>query len=751
MSRLLKALLYGCLVGIAGLFVSLFHFSHSVEENVELSLLFKLRGPSKPPSDIVIVSIDRESSQHLNISPNPDRWPRSLHAQLLAKLKQAGAEIIVFDVYFVEHRSPEEDASLARAMTRAGKVVLAEPLSVNEVSSSLTTESGATGHKIVEIVKPVAPIAHSAFASAPFVLPRLPVRVNQYWTFQPEAGDSPTFPVMAFQLYTLPVFDDFVHRLKNARPEVAEKLPGDAAIRASAPGGVALIRNIRKIFEADRELAQKMTEGLERSNLSATSPVKHRLLLSLIKMYSGTARRYLNYYGPPRTLTTVPFYKALQLGENSAEKKSLDLKGKVVFVGLSEILLAEKEDSFHTVFSKENGVFISGVEIAATAFANLLEDKPITPIPTRCYLVLILGWGILAGAICRIAATTVAALAVLALSASYLFAAQYQFATHAAWYPIVIPLFLQAPLGFFGAVLFNYFETNRERQNIRNALSYYVPPEVVHQLARNRIDMKRGGETLYGACLFADAAGYTTFSEQFDPRKLRDLMHDYFAATLAPIHQHGGLVVDLKGDSILAVWKAAGPRAPLRKQACLAALGVAEGVARFNQSFADVKLPVRIAVHCGEIFLGNIGAGEHYEYGVTGDTVNTASRLDGLNKHLGTQILVSAEALHEVNGLLTREAGSFLLKGKTQPVVVYELLGRLEASAEKQRQACAIFTDALALFKQHRWNDAKARFHGSIEILGADSLSQFYVKLCQEYLIQPPQGSRGDVIRMDEK
>jgi len=347
--------------------------------------------------------------------------------------------------------------------------------------------------------------------------------------------------------------------------------------------------------------------------------------------------------------------------------------------------------------------------------------------------------------------TTVAALAVTALSAVYLVVAHFQFTNDGTWLPVAIPLFLQGPLGFFGALSLNYFETNRERQNIRNALSYYVPTDVVNQMARNRIDMRRGGETVFGVCLFADAAGYTPFSERFEPRELREVMHRYFEATFAPIHQNGGLVVDLKGDSILAIWKAAQPEMTLRQRACDAALGLAKAVREFNQRLETLQLPTRIGLHAGEIFLGNIGAGEHYEYGVTGDTVNTASRMDGLNKYLGTQILVSAEVIHELNGFLAREAGSFLLKGKTQPVVVYELLCRLEEAKEKQKQASAIFTDALVAFRQRSWGEAKENFHRCLELLGQDGLSQYYLKLCKEYLKHPPDGAWNGVIQMEEK
>ena len=263
--------------------------------------------------------------------------------------------------------------------------------------------------------------------------------------------------------------------------------------------------------------------------------------------------------------------------------------------------------------------------------------------------------------------------------------------------------------------------------------------------------MRRGGETVFGVCLFADAAGYTPFSERFEPRRLREIMHQYFEATFAPIRQNGGLVVDLKGDSILAIWKAAQPEMTLRQQACDAALGLAKAVRGFNQRLETLQLPTRIGLHAGELFLGNIGAGEHYEYGVTGDTVNTASRMDGLNKYLGTQILVSAEVIHELKGFLAREAGSFLLKGKTQPVVVYELLCRLEEAEEKQQRASAIFADALAAFRQRAWGEAKTSFNRCIDLLGEDSLSQFYLKHCEQYLKHPPDKSWTGVIEMVEK
>ena len=751
MSRLFKAGFFGLLVGVAGLVASFSHFAHDIEEGVGLGLLFQLRGVRKAPSDVVVISIDRESSEQLDVSDNPDRWPRSLHARLVENLEREGAKVIIFDVYFIEPHSPNEDESFVAAIRKARNVVLAEPLKASEVAGADPDGSYMGQHRIVKRVKPIAPLSQVAVATAPFVLPRLPVKVNQYWTFQAAAGDSPTFPVVAFQLYALEAYDEFIRILEKVSPNQAGKLSHDADTAIKSKGTMRLIRDIREIFESDPLIDKKMVAELERSYPATGDRNKIRLLKSLAKMYGGADRQYLNYYGPPRTFATMPFYQALRLGEDSASEHKTNLKGKAVFVGLSEILLTERKDSFYTAFSKTDGVFISGVEIAATAFSNLLEDTSVKPIGTYDYILIIFAWGLLVGVICRTAAPVLAGIGILGLGIFYLAGAQYQFNAHATWYPVVIPLFLQAPLAFFGAVLWDYFETNKERQNLRKVLGYYVPNEVVDALAKNIVDLKRGDQTVYGACLFTDAAGFTTLSEKMDVRELNALIEKYHQGIFEPVKQNGGRVIDLAGDSMVAIWKAAGPNAEMRKQACHAALGIAKAVRQFNQSFETVKLPTRVAIHVGQIFLGNVGTEEDYRYGARGDTVNTASRMDGLNKYLGTEILVSEEVVHKLDGFLTRKAGRFLLKGKAQPIEVHELLCRMEECDEEQTRAHAIFAEGLRGFRRRCWDEAEDKFRQSIETQRKDNLARFYLNLCEQYKKIPPEESWEGVIPMEEK
>src|SRR5512134_2754662 len=128
MPPLSKAILLGFVVGVFGLVLSPFRFILDIEENTGLGLLFRLRGARQAPSDVVVISIDRESSEHLGLPDNPDKWPRSLHARLTDTLVREGASVISFDIHFIEPRIPRDDILFAQAIGKAGNVVLTEPV-----------------------------------------------------------------------------------------------------------------------------------------------------------------------------------------------------------------------------------------------------------------------------------------------------------------------------------------------------------------------------------------------------------------------------------------------------------------------------------------------------------------------------------------------------------------------------------------------------------------------------------------------
>ena len=745
-----KAFILGLLTGIVGLIVSLLPFGLSLEENVGLDFLFTIRGRIAAPADVVIVSIDKESVENLNLPDNPDKWPRSVHARLVENLAREGAKVIAFDVHFVEPRSVEDDRLFAKAIDEARNCVLCEPLKAKEIQASGKGNSPPDAHSIVSIVKPLELFSNPAIATAPFVLPRIPFKVNQFWTFQTSAGDAPTIPVVAFQLFTFQVYEQFVHLLAEVSPNQAKKLPEDGTAAIKTKNVKGLIREIREIFESEPSVAEKMLVKLEGSKTLSPDTKTRQLVRSLVKMYQGTSGRYINFYGPPRTITTIPYCQALQLHNGAIGAKKMDLNGKAVFVGLSEILLAERKDSFYTVYSQANGIFISGVEIAATAFSNLLEERSLKPLPLHLFILVILLWGMMVGVLCRMLPILISALGTVALGVLYLFFAVHQFKGD-TWYPTTIPLLVQAPLAFFGALVWNYVDVNKERQIIKKALGYHLPKEVVEQIANDIVHVETEAQVVYGVCLFTDVEQYTTLSETMDPVELGRLMNRYYETMFKPVKTNGGYVSGVIGDSMLALWVTTSSEATAREKACSAAIDIKKELKLLYESSEFPNLRTRTGMHCGHILLGHIGALDHYEYTPMGDIVNTASRIEGLNKVLGTGTLVSDELVRQLDRFLSREIGRFKLAGKIKPVVVHELLGRLEECDASKTNLCTAFSEARGAFSKRSWDEAIEKFQQIITRFGEDGPSGFYVKLSEEYKKNPPGEPWEEVIRIEKE
>ncbi len=222
------------------------------------------------------------------------------------------------------------------------------------------------------------------------------------------------------------------------------------------------IREIHEVLQSDPRLELKMLAELRSLTPELSDGRSYSTLKILLKMYGGATSRYVNYYGPPRTITTIPYYQALQIQDGKYEGRPMNVNGKIVFVGLSEILLADRKDSFYTVYSRADGVFVSGVEIMASVFANIKEDTPVQPISLKSYIIVVLLWGLLLGIVCRISIIKIGALNAVGLSVFYLAAAVYIFKAKSVWYPVVIPLFFQAPLAFLGAVTIEHANLFKE-------------------------------------------------------------------------------------------------------------------------------------------------------------------------------------------------------------------------------------------------------------------------------------------------
>jgi adenylate cyclase len=752
MTQLYRTAVASMVVGAFGMVISLTPLGMELEENIGLHLLFKIRGKREAPSDVIIITLDKASADALHLPSTPRKWPRSLHARLINNLIDKKPAVIAFDMIFSETGPPEQDKIFAEAIRNAGNIVLGEWLKTDKVA--LIDQSGThTGNLNIEkIVPPIPLLSQSALASAHFSLPKIPVKVNRYYAYKTGAGDLPTLPVVVLQIYAMTVYDDLIRRLKTVSPDLTIRLPVSSQTVFAEKSVKDIIRLLRDYFEQNPSIAKKLLERLRVSKTLATDAKKNQILFSLIRMYQSPRSPYLNYYGPAGTIRTIPYHQIIEDPKNSAGGSIPDdLNGKVIFIGLSEQLRPEVKDGFYTVFSQPNGVDISGVEIAATAFANLLENSPVEPLHLELHITMVALWGAALTILCLLSPPVVAAGSVVGFSLLYMGFAYFQFKHHGLWYPLIVPLFFQAPVAFFGTVLWKYFQANRERRNIRTAFGYYLPDDVVNRLAKNMSDIRGGSRVVYGICLFTDAQHYTAFSETIDPEELSRFMNKYYEVIFEPVRKNAGIISDVKGDSMLAIWATAQPDATARNRACCAALDIIRAVEQFNQPLDDRQLPIRIGMHSGYISLGNVGAGDHFEYRPVGDIVNTASRMEGLNKFLSTRILVSAEVLDQLDDFCKRRLGKFILAGKSKPVEVCELICKAEEVKEEQKSLCNVFTRGIDAYRRQSWGEAIDLFNGALKLDNTDGPSRFFLALCEKYRAEPPATHWDGTVYLNEK
>ena len=665
----LRALAFGLIIGLLGILAALFPPLQEISENADLSWLFNTRGPRMAPTEVVIVSIDKESARELKLPNEPHKWPRSIHAQLVDRLHAAGARVIGFDVMFKEMQRPDTDAAFEQAIKRAGNVVLFEYLDAQPLRDNRLA--------IERVIPPLQQFADAAYATAIFPLPKFPKRVNQFWTFKTGAGDVPTLPVVMLQSY-----------LRQQQDE-------------------ARTRRVQEIN-------------------------------------SGPHSLYLNYYGPARSIHTVTYHRALS-GDMAL------FKDKAVFVGLSEPLQTDQMDTFNTVYSQADGVDLSGVEIGATAFGNLLEGSSLRPLPLLAIFSLMVLWGLLLTLCCRGLPNGIAWAGGLLACAVYFAGSYLLFAGANVWVPLFIPLVVQAPLAIFGVTFWCYWDESREKRKVRDALGHYLPSDVVDEIADDIARHRDTQHLVYGVCLSTDAEHYTALSERMAPQVLGKYMNQYYAAVFAPVRRHRGFVSDVVGDSMMAIWPSLNlSDAQKRKAACQAALEIMHAVDEFNRT-APMPLPTRIGVHTGEILLGNVGALDHYEYRAVGDVVNTSSRLQGLNKILGTRVLVSRDMLEGVEGLLVRELGDFMLAGKSNALCVYELISAPVGGSDQVLEQCAHFLDARQCFTQGDFAEAERQFNALVEKFPNDGPAQFFAARCREHQLRAPPVTWNGVVSVNIK
>jgi class 3 adenylate cyclase len=275
------------------------------------------------------------------------------------------------------------------------------------------------------------------------------------------------------------------------------------------------------------------------------------------------------------------------------------------------------------------------------------------------------------------------------------------------------------------------------------AFSKYVPTAVVTQvLGSGKAEI--GGERRELSLLMTDVTDFTTISEQLEPERVMLVMSEYFDRVVAPILAAQGTLDKYVGDAIFAYWNAPARQANHAFLCCKAALAAREASNLLAKEWEDVgrwAWRTRFGLHAGETVFGNVGAPDRMDFTVIGSSVNLASRIEGLNKFYGTEILAS-DRIRELAGddMVFRRIDYVLPKGALDPFEIHELVGERSILAKDALTPEYLrgWAEAHELFKQRRWAHALVKFSALAAERPQDRVATRYVQRCKDFVANPP-------------
>ncbi|MBI2553325.1 MAG: adenylate/guanylate cyclase domain-containing protein [Candidatus Rokubacteria bacterium] len=375
----------------------------------------------------------------------------------------------------------------------------------------------------------------------------------------------------------------------------------------------------------------------------------------------------IDFAGPPGTFTTFPSGPLVRLARSGELTADNPFKGKIVLIGAT---FADSREFYATPVGQ-----MSGVEIHANMIHTLLSRRALlpphwalnlAPLFIACFAVALLSVRL------RRLWVFVAMWGIVAVLAAFSYEAYFR----GYWLDFVVPL----------AGMRMYLGVSRRiaRRRLQTAFGQYVSPEIVELVVRDGAQLD--GEVRTVSVLLSDLRGFTALAEKLPLEEITIILNEYIGAMVEIIMKAGGMVIDLIGDGILAVFGAPVDDPDHAWHAVGSAVEMENALDRLNDGWRRrgwESLQMGIAVHTGRVFAGSIGSGLKKKYAVVGDTVSTVSRIEGLNSELSTRILISGASLEVVRDrVVVKERGVVNVKGRTQEVPIFELLHLAAVSPE---------------------------------------------------------------------
>lgn len=653
-----------------------------------------------------IVDIDEESLSRLGQWP----WPRTRIAEMIERL-QAGAAAVAFDVVFAEAdrtaptamaavwnlpeefrrrlaELPDHDEVMAQAL-RKGRVVL----------GFAGKRTGAVGppparpFRVVNSGESPLPFLH-AFASAVTAIPLLE---------EAAAGNG--------ALTFFPDSDGVVRRV----PIVVRV--GDAVMPSLAAETLRVAQGQRNYIV--RTAAQRGT-GLQ------------EVRIGKIVVPTTPAGELWMHYTRSVPDRYIPAWKVLA-GDVPPER----LAGHLVLVGTSAQGLMDLRFS-------PMGTVIPGVEAHAQALEQILTghylQRPAWAGAIEA-LVIVLG-GLAIGLVSLATRALVSAAMAVAILAGLAGGAWIAFTRYGVLLDPVIPG-LAVILTFILGSIVHHVTTERRQRWVRQAFSRYVSPNRVDFLVDHPGQLELGGRRQECSFVFTDLVSFTSLMEKIDPAEAVSLLNVYLDRMVAIAFEHGGTLDRIVGDAVAIMFSAPVVQPDHQRRALACALDMHAFATRYADDLNATGVAfghTRIGVHSGEVIIGNFGGSAMFDYRALGDAVNTAARLESVNRHLGTLVCVSDATLSGCPDAVVRPVAHLVLKGKSQPLMVYEPV--VAPDGETPRRDLA-YEEAFALMRQ-RHPHAREAF----ERLARERPNDSLVRLHRGRL---RAGEQGDTIALDEK
>jgi adenylate cyclase len=454
----------------------------------------------------------------------------------------------------------------------------------------------------------------------------------------------------------------------------------------------------------------------------------------------GRGQLMINYQGPAGTFT---HYSIVDVLEKKFPPDAF--RGKIALLGATATGIGDLRGTPY------GGTDYPGVEIHANVIDNILNQR-FLKYGFRQALVdvlLIIFFGIPLGIWMALVSPRWMWFGVGLLLP--MIAANYWAFLHGWWLNLLVPAFTLSA-NVLAVSLFRSLFEEKEKRRVRSAFGQYLSPEVIRRLLVNPqlVEPKKTDITV----MFSDIRGFTTISEKLDAQDLALFLNQYLSDMTSLVFEHLGTLDKYIGDAVMAFWGAPFEEPGHATRGCNTALKMMDRVREMQKKWeAEGKphLDIGIGLNTGVASVGNMGSALRYGYTALGDTVNLSARLEGLNKDYGTHILVNETTYRAAkdDGFVFREMDLIRVKGKLQPVTIYELIGRAGENSVygTPDEVCVrleLFRQAHDLYRKRRWEEAQRTFQSILDKWPDDGPSRTYWKRCQDYLFdEPPTGWDG--------